>query len=307
LLPLRQRRHPARPLLRVAELVDVVGAQGVVGGDTDPDRRIDLGQLGDDEDVFDVAEAGAAEVLGEDDAQEAELARLGHHLAGELLALVDDGVDFTPGELPGGLLDGALFVGQGKIHGLPPSGPLQASSKRLHRGWAAMLSRRVRDGNVSERARYDSRVIRAVLFDFNGVLVDDEPIHLEAFQRVLGEEGVTLTADDYYGKYLVHDDRSCFAAVLTAAGEQPAVLTIPRLMRLIARKSSYYQERIRERGYPLFPGAAELVRELAAAGRMLGIVSGALRDEVEGALRQSGLRNLFKVLITAEDVAEGKP
>jgi len=143
-------------------------------------------------------------------------------------------------------------------------------------------------------------VIRAVLFDFNGVLVDDEPIHLEAFQRVLAEEGVSLTAEDYYGKYLGHDDRSCFAALLSAA-------PVPRLMRLIARKSSYYQERIRERGYPLFPGAVELVRELAAAGRMLGIVSGALRDEVEGALRQSGLRNAFKTVITAEDVTEGKP
>jgi HAD superfamily hydrolase (TIGR01509 family) len=147
-------------------------------------------------------------------------------------------------------------------------------------------------------------VLRAVLFDFNGVLVDDEPIHLESFQRVLGEEGVTLTADEYYAHYLGFDDRGCFAAVLKEAGEQP---TVPRLMRLIARKSSYYQERIRGRGYPLFPGAAELVRELAAAGRMLGVVSGALRDEVEGALRQSGLRNLFKVLVTAEDVAEGKP
>ena len=163
------------------------------------------------------------------------------------------------------------------------------------------------NGNVGE---YDSAVIRAVLFDFNGVLVDDEPIHLEAFQRVLAEEGIALTAEDYYGKYLGHDDRSCFAAVLGAAGEQPTMLSMsptPGLMRLIVRKSSYYQERIRERGYPLFPGAVELVRELAAAGRMLGIVSGALRDEVEGALRQSGLRNLFKTVITAEDIAEGKP
>ena len=147
-------------------------------------------------------------------------------------------------------------------------------------------------------------MLRAILFDFNGVLVDDEPIHLELFQRVLGEEGFALTADDYYSRYLGLDDRGCFSAVLTAAGEQP---TVPRLMRLIARKSSYYRDRIRRSGYPFFPGAVELVRELAAAGRMLGIVSGALRDEVEGALRQTGLRDLFKVLITAEDVAEGKP
>jgi HAD superfamily hydrolase (TIGR01509 family) len=147
-------------------------------------------------------------------------------------------------------------------------------------------------------------VIRAILFDFNGVLVDDEPIHLEMFQRVLGEEGIALTAEDYYRDYLGLDDRGCFAAVLQKAGETP---TVPRLMRLIARKASYYQERMRQSGYPFFPGAAELVAELAAAGRMLGIVSGALSEEVESALRQAGLRERFKVLVTAEDVTEGKP
>jgi beta-phosphoglucomutase len=147
-------------------------------------------------------------------------------------------------------------------------------------------------------------VLRAVLFDFNGVLVDDEPIHLEMFQRVLADEGIQLTAEDYYAHYLGLDDRGCFAAVLAAAGQKP---TVPRLMRLIARKSSYYQERIRQRGYPFFPGAVELVEELAAGGRMLGVVSGALLDEVEGGLRQTGLRERFKVLVTAEDVSEGKP
>jgi beta-phosphoglucomutase len=146
-------------------------------------------------------------------------------------------------------------------------------------------------------------VIRALLFDFNGVLVDDEPLHLEMFQRVLAEEGLELTREDYYAHYLGLDDRGCFAAVLAAAGEEAS----PRLMRLIARKASYYQERIRERGYPFFPGALELVSTLAGSGRMLGVVSGALREEVEGALRQGGLLDRFKVLVTAEDVAEGKP
>ena len=79
-------------------------------------------------------------------------------------------------------------------------------------------------------------------------------------------------------------------------------------MRLIARKSTYYQERMRLGGYPLFPGAAEVVTAAAGAGLMLGVVSGALRQEVEGALRQAGLAELFKVaLVTAEDVALGKP
>lgn len=151
---------------------------------------------------------------------------------------------------------------------------------------------------------YDAAVIRALLFDFNGVLVDDEPLHLELFQRVLAEEGVGLTAEDYYARYLGLDDRGCFAAALAAAGEEASV---PRLMRLIARKASYYRERVLAAGYPAFPGAVELVAAAAGRGWLLGVVSGALREEVEGALRQLGVAERFKVLITAEDVAEGKP
>lgn len=147
-------------------------------------------------------------------------------------------------------------------------------------------------------------MLRAVLFDFNGVLVDDEPIHLEVFQKVLGEEGIPLAAEDYYRSYLGLDDLSCFAAVLREAGEKPEP---SRLVRLIARKAAYYQNRIWTSGYPFFPGAVELVEELAAAGRMLGIVTGALLEEVEGALRQAGLRDRFKVLVTAEDVSAVKP
>jgi HAD superfamily hydrolase (TIGR01509 family) len=147
-------------------------------------------------------------------------------------------------------------------------------------------------------------VLRAILFDFNGVLVDDEPLHLEMFQRVLADEGLSLPADDYYAHYLGLDDRGCFAAVLAQAG-QPVTPT--RLIRLIARKASYYHERIRGEGYPFFPGALDLVRGLAASGRMLGVVSGALREEVLGALRQGGVHDLFKIVVAAEDVAEGKP
>jgi HAD superfamily hydrolase (TIGR01509 family) len=147
-------------------------------------------------------------------------------------------------------------------------------------------------------------VLRAILFDFNGVLVDDEPIHLEILQRVLADEGIALSAEDYYARYLGLDDRGCFAAALASAGEP---VTVPRLMRLIARKASYYQERIRRSGYPFFPGAVELVTALTASGRMLGVVSGALLEEVEGALRQAGILGRFKVLVTAEDVEEGKP
>jgi len=147
-------------------------------------------------------------------------------------------------------------------------------------------------------------VLRALVFDFNGILVDDEPIHLRLFQRVLREEGIELSKEDYYREYLGFDDRGAFSAIFEHAGRplDPAAAS-----RLIVRKASYYQEVVRRDGYPFFAGAVELVREAAAGGMMLGLVSGALREEIDQALRQAGLRDAIKVVVAAEDVALGKP
>jgi HAD superfamily hydrolase (TIGR01509 family) len=147
-------------------------------------------------------------------------------------------------------------------------------------------------------------VLRALLLDFNGVLVDDEPLHLELLLRVLGEEGVSLAPDEAWPRFLGRGDRDSFAEALAGAG-QPA--PGHRLTRLVARKASYYQEAVHRQGYVFFPGALELMREAAAAGLVQGIVSGALRDEIEGALRQAGVRGLVKVVVSIEDVEEGKP
>lgn len=147
-------------------------------------------------------------------------------------------------------------------------------------------------------------MLRAVVFDFNGVLVDDEPVHLAVFQRVLGEEGIALDREEYLARHLGHDDRTVFAAVLAERGEEAGP---GRLARLIARKSAYYQEHVRRHGYPFFPGAAELVAAAAERGWVLALVSGALRDEVDGALAAAGLAGRFRVVVTAEDVPAGKP
>ena len=82
-------------------------------------------------------------------------------------------------------------------------------------------------------------MIRAVIFDFNGVLVDDESVHFDLFREVLGQEGVEMTEDDYHERYLGLDDRGCFEAALTDAG-QPA--DRDRLDDLIARKARRYVE-----------------------------------------------------------------
>ena len=147
-------------------------------------------------------------------------------------------------------------------------------------------------------------MLRAILFDFNGILVDDEPIHFELFQRVLEEEGLGLTAEDYWAKYLGFDDRECFKAVFEAAGQS---IDPTLLARLIARKSAYYQALIARKGFPFFPGAAELIAAAVDSDLVLGVVSGALRAEVEGALDQLGVREHFKTVVGAEDVSASKP
>lgn len=147
-------------------------------------------------------------------------------------------------------------------------------------------------------------MLRAILFDFNGVLVDDEPIHFELLRQVLAEEGHQLEQEAYFSQLLGVPDRAALALFLGEQGETPSA---ERLSRLVARKAAYYQQKMWRQGFPIVPGAPELIASLSAAGLPLGVVSGALRDEIEMALEQIGLAHCFKTIVAAEDVAEGKP
>jgi HAD superfamily hydrolase (TIGR01509 family) len=147
-------------------------------------------------------------------------------------------------------------------------------------------------------------MLRAILFDFNGVLLDDEGIHCELFRRILAEEGIRLDRERYYRDFVGLDDEAAFGAALREAHGRVDDLLV---RRLCARKAAYYQEHFRQNPYSFFPGAAKLVREAAGAGLDLGIVSGALRSEIEPALRQEDLSSCFKVIVAAEDTQSSKP
>jgi beta-phosphoglucomutase-like phosphatase (HAD superfamily) len=147
-------------------------------------------------------------------------------------------------------------------------------------------------------------VPRAILFDFNGVLVDDEPLHRRLLLEVLAEEGIEVDSAWTELGFLGRDDRSCLTEAALRAGRP---LPASRLARLIARKASYYGEAVRRGGYPVFPGAPAALVTLAEAGLALGVVSGALRQEVEEALAEMGVRRHLQVVVAAEDVERGKP
>jgi len=145
-------------------------------------------------------------------------------------------------------------------------------------------------------------MLRAVIFDFNGIIVDDEPIHFELFRKVLGEEGIILTEETYYARYLGFDDRGAFSF---GYREHNRPLSQEKLAELIERKSIYYQEAIRSH-VAIFPGVKSLVANLAHS-LPLAVASGALRNEIETILTTAGLTDYFKAIVSAEDVERGKP
>jgi beta-phosphoglucomutase len=144
--------------------------------------------------------------------------------------------------------------------------------------------------------------IGAVIFDFNGVLVDDEAIHFALFREVLAQEGVVITERDYHERYLGYDDRGCFEAALVDAGQSAAR---SRLDQLIAQKAQRYVE-VAGQGLRFFPEAAETLEAIAARWPV-AICSGALRPEIEDALRRLGRLNNIAAIISAEDTDKGKP
>ena len=145
-------------------------------------------------------------------------------------------------------------------------------------------------------------MLRAVIFDFNGIIVDDEPIHFKLFQKVFREEGITLTEKVYYERYLGFDDRGAFTAGFRE-NKQP--LDDAKLQELIDRKADYYQDMIRNH-VSIFPGVRSLVSALTEK-LPLAVASGALRNEIETILETAGLLHAFKVIVSAEDVKRGKP
>ena len=144
--------------------------------------------------------------------------------------------------------------------------------------------------------------LQALIFDFDGVIADTEPLHFAGLHHTLKEIGIELSESEYYTDYLGYDDRGCILAAL-AANHRPAdAATVVRLMR---RKAEAYLESVKDHQV-IFPGVPEFVRD-AAATFPLAIASGALRHEIEYILDSAGLKSAFLHITSAEDVTRGKP
>ncbi len=143
----------------------------------------------------------------------------------------------------------------------------------------------------------------AVIFDFDGVIADTEPLHCDAFRKVLEPLGIRFTWEEYVDTYMGFDDRDAFREAFRRNGRP---LDDLRLQELVDAKSVTYQEILRG-GVTSYPGTLHWIGALHASGIPLAICSGALRSDIDPILSQLGIAPCFLQVISAEDVRKGKP
>lgn len=143
----------------------------------------------------------------------------------------------------------------------------------------------------------------AVIFDFDGVIVDTEPLHYQAFQKILQPLGLGYGWDDYVQTYMGFDDRDAFREVHQRAARP---LTTARLEELVRQKADVFQEVIRT-GVTPYPGVTTLIAKLYTDRTPLAICSGALLSDIKPILEQLGIAHCFAQIVSADDVSHSKP
>jgi len=147
--------------------------------------------------------------------------------------------------------------------------------------------------------------LKAVLFDFNGVIINDESLHQQLIEEILLGENLRPDAKEHNELCLGRSDRACLAAILERRGR---VVSEEYLEKLLAQKAQKYQESLEtEDNLPIYQGVEAFIRDLWGAGLVLGLVTGARRDNVEYVLDRLKIREAFAVVLTSDDLTKSKP
>lgn len=144
--------------------------------------------------------------------------------------------------------------------------------------------------------------IKAVVFDFDGVLADSEMLHLRVYRELLGPSGVHISDEQYCDRYLGSDDDGVFRQVAVDYG---LLLGDEEIELLIAEKARRFEALVSSANV-MYPTATACVRRLAAEWP-LGIASGARRSEIQLMLHGAGLFDAFRFIVAAGETDNGKP
>lgn len=147
--------------------------------------------------------------------------------------------------------------------------------------------------------------LKAVLFDFNGVIINDEPIHEKLIDELLLSENLRPKAGEFWQVCLGRSDRACIKDLFANRGR---VITDEYLAELIARKAQAYRQEIETlEKMPIFMGLEDLIFKLRGAQLKLAVVTGALRSEVELVLERANLAQNFSTIVAGDDLSASKP
>ena len=146
-------------------------------------------------------------------------------------------------------------------------------------------------------------MLRAVIFDFDGVITDSEILHLRAFNQVLAQHNIEITEEVYYKEYLGFTDRDCFESV---ASKNKIGLDPEQIENLIKQKNKIF-DRLAKTEATIFEGVPEFLQMLTDNKIRRAICSGALLVDIAPILEKSQLGPFFEVIVPAEQIEKGKP
>ncbi|NJK47290.1 HAD family phosphatase [Candidatus Gracilibacteria bacterium] len=148
-------------------------------------------------------------------------------------------------------------------------------------------------------------MLKAILFDFNGVIINDEPIHQVLIDEILLGENLRPLAGEFQEFCLGRSDRACLKDILFQRGRY---ISDEYLDKLIETKSKAYQQRLEQlESLPIYPGLTDLLKQIQARELQIGLVTGALRSEVKLILDRVGIASYFNVIVAGDDLKASKP
>ncbi|GAB4231247.1 MAG: HAD family phosphatase [Stanieria sp.] len=147
--------------------------------------------------------------------------------------------------------------------------------------------------------------LKAILFDFNGVIINDEAIHQELINDILLGENLRPEESEYREICLGRSDRVCLKNILAHRGR---FVTDEYLDKLVANKSVAYQEKLTQlETLPIYPGLSDFLAQIQQQGLIIGLVTGALKAEVQLVLQRAKLESYFSVIVAGDDINQSKP
>jgi beta-phosphoglucomutase len=146
-------------------------------------------------------------------------------------------------------------------------------------------------------------MLKAVIFDFDGVIADSEALHYKALNAVFNRYGVDVPKDIHWQKYLGYSDRENIEAVNV---DYSMGMDDAKIHHLIAEKKVVFDEIVAD-GSIVIDGVAAFIQRLVVGGIRRAICSGALRSDIDLMLAATDFKDAFEAIVTADDVTHGKP